>query len=463
MEIFKNKKIKFNFRNIELEKIKCKKSDLYNLELKMKLILLDNKNNILNGILTIQKLSEHIYFKLIDNLIQTSNYLSIKDIDYINKIKDIIKENNVKINKYKQIEYNYDLLKKVYSKYNISSNNFLHLIELNNLFFKNIFNSDKPIKFLILNDNNSSYQKSLLELRKKNIRDINKDKYYNIFCDNTKKDYDLLKLYGNIKFIDTMEKKKKKQNILSVLDIKYLINRISHLEISYVISGLVTNKNNDLINEYQNIIKLFSELLLVIKILKKNGVYIFNLNNINLDLSLNLLLICKFYFKNIYFFKPYFNNLQTNEKYVICNDFKGINNNYYFENLLNIYTEWLDLVNLNINNINLYLRNEIFNEKILFDLSNFSYVKNLRFNNFICLNEEEYINNEQTNNNFKFIQNLILEINTNFNINNLNNIKKILNYQNLNNYELNNEKYKKHNVLIKWFKEQNIILNHLKI
>ena len=414
--------------------------------------------------------------KLIKNLLIFDNIDFTEGVEFVN-IKDSVSDNEYELNK-DEIFNNITEGKNI----NIKSNEFLRLIELNNInknnyymynlkldknnyrikddeifnkllreiylktTYKNIENiSDYILYDIIYNNNIYSKFKSRIEYVKNNLKNIIYTSLYNsIILENNKLNREYIVNENNIKnyIINDYENHnslKQYNNIVNNIVNKYINLLIKNI---YLLSKLLNANNNIL-----ELGELYNKLIDEPNIGDKN-----KRNYISLEFKTeiisyinNLVKEITIYFDDI---NKYFKLNSTNYNNVLNN---YIINNYNNINENNIYTKDIILPylekNVNNNQIN---KKKLENLLTIIDLNNKNY-NNLR--KYIC--EKEYnINNECKLNNFKLdIKNIKKDI-----IDNIYYIKKFTDEYNiikknkemiefLDNLNIQNENYKTNNII----------------
>ena len=97
---------------------------------------------------------------------------------------------------------------------------------------------------------------------------------------------------------------------------------------------------------------LFCEIISAFCTLKKNGVFVIKIFDIFTDFTVKLLYFLTIFFEKVIITKPFTSRPANSEKYVICKNFKGIDDDY-LNKLLSIVDDWdfLSAQNKYINNI----------------------------------------------------------------------------------------------------------------
>ena len=206
------------------------------------------------------------------------------------------------------------------AKYKPISRSFFKFWEINKEY--NIIDNNKK-SYLIANlaEGPGGFIESILKIRdEKNIND-------NFFG---------ITLYNSNKYIPDWNKLKnfnKKNlfliygNIYNIYDVKNYINNFKYNKANIVTADGGFDYSNDFNSQEINSIRIiFSEIALMLLITEVGGSFICKIFDIFTIQTLKLLYLLYNYFEFIYIFKPKTSRPANSEKYIICKNFKGINN-----------------------------------------------------------------------------------------------------------------------------------------
>jgi 23S rRNA U2552 (ribose-2'-O)-methylase RlmE/FtsJ len=124
---------------------------------------------------------------------------------------------------------------------------------------------------------------------------------------------------------------------------------------------------------------LFGQILSALKCQKIGGMFILKFFDMNNLLTLDFLFLLQCVYSSINIYKPYTSRVANSERYIICNDFKGIDNNY-LDRLISVMVLWNSLDD----NITI---DRIYNN---LPINFYSYIN--KVNSFIIKQQVEYIN-----------------------------------------------------------------------
>ena len=124
---------------------------------------------------------------------------------------------------------------------------------------------------------------------------------------------------------------------------------------------------------------LFGQILSALKCQKIGGIFILKFFDMNNLLTLDFLFLLQCVYSSINIYKPYTSRVANSERYIICNDFKGIDNNY-LDRLISVMVLWNSLDD----NITI---DRIYNN---LPINFYSYIN--KVNSFIIKQQVEYIN-----------------------------------------------------------------------
>ena len=425
------KELPFNYQNIN-----------YGILEKDLLLIVNNINqkniNTKQKINMIKEQFNHRLNKQYHNL----TILNRISLDKINTFKNKINKNINSWNKYKLLTNNYEMVYN--SKYlNVSiavkkplSRSYFKMIEIGNKYLTNIINETENIKTLHLAEGPGGFIEALVDLRGNKTHN---DLYYGISLETDKnipgwnKSTQFLKKNPQVNIVTGINGT---GNILDINNIKYLFQRCKNMDLITADGGFNFSKNY-YIQEYNAAVLIFAEFICAVGCLKKGGTYVFKLYDINYKITADILFLIQNYFENFDFFKPNTSRIGNSEKYVICNNFIGINNNEL--NLLLItMNRWINIITNNEKVIDYLIRNKLFYEKNDYNIHNIKIIDNIK-----TILPDTF-------------KNLIVDINNKFNDKQIENIKKTLNIDNYNPIWLNRQKEIQLNYAYKWCIENNV-------
>ena len=284
----------------------------------------------------------------ISNIIKYNNKVSAKIINAKNKIDNYNNYNNYnQWDKAKKITNPYD---KIYITYKKKKNeplsrSYFKMIEMSQEFLKKIIDCDKPIKTVHLAEGPGGFIEGLIELRKLNSSVHQyKDKYYgmtlapkNEYIPGWTRSCNFLKKNKNVYIVKGIDNT---GDLYNVDNHNYLISRIGNDKADLVTGDggfdFSVDYNQQEILAYKLI---FSQIILGLSIQAKHGTFICKLFDTNTLLSKQMIYILMMHYKRVYYYKPVTSRPANSEKYIICEDFSGIND-YEIYQLQNILTIW---------------------------------------------------------------------------------------------------------------------------
>ena len=241
----------------------------------------------------------------------------------LNKYKEYINEIELKNwNKYKQYTYNYEYVYNIQSdftlvKYNPISRSYFKLLEIMK---DEIKLSNKKMTFCFLAECPGGFIDYIINSRKHLFC---KDEYYTISLISNKKSvpsyYLLNKKYDNVHILKGVDNK---GDLCNIDNIKYLKEKI---KVDFVTAdgGFDFTENYD--NQEMDISNLlFCEIISAFSILNKDGIFILKVFDLYSSISFNLIYLLSLYFDDVKITKPHISKPANSEKYIICNNFKGI-------------------------------------------------------------------------------------------------------------------------------------------
>lgn len=287
--------------------------------------------------------------------------IHLKELNIVNSVNNLENLNNTRLKNIKS-KLDYDLIKKNWDKWKKLGNEY-ELIFCSN----NKYNQNKSIS--IYNPVSRSFFK-LIEMMN----------YFNLLKNNNNKLNILCLAEGPGGFIEALHYKRKQYNdfLIGITIQPYnnnipnwnkLNNKIKNLNLIYANIfnlnnikdkiKLYTDKKFDFItsdggidysNNYNNqeldsYKIIYCEIILALLFQNINGTFICKIFDIFSDFTKKLIYILTIYYDNVYIYKPKTSRVANSEKYIICKNFKGIN-----ENILNKLIILNDKIEINNNN-----------------------------------------------------------------------------------------------------------------
>lgn len=142
-------------------------------------------------------------------------------------------------------------------------------------------------------------------------------------------------------------------------DTNYMINMDMNMDMDmnmeYLAHLITADGGFDFSVEYnyqeQSSIKLiFSQIIAAIKCQRINGTFICKFFDINLYFTAEMLYLLYTVYDKITIYKPFTSRIANSEKYIICNNFRGISKDL-LDNLFNVLNEWNEYKSETINQI----------------------------------------------------------------------------------------------------------------
>jgi len=84
---------------------------------------------------------------------------------------------------------------------------------------------------------------------------------------------------------------------------------------------------------------IFSQILCALKCQKKNGTFICKFFDLNLYFTTEMLYLLYLTYDTLYIYKPFTSRIANSEKYIVCTNFNGIDNEL-LDNLFNVLDKW---------------------------------------------------------------------------------------------------------------------------
>eukprot|EP00828_Plagiopyla_frontata_P020737 TRINITY_DN2659_c0_g1_i10.p1 TRINITY_DN2659_c0_g1~~TRINITY_DN2659_c0_g1_i10.p1 ORF type:complete len:241 (-),score=37.99 TRINITY_DN2659_c0_g1_i10:322-1044(-) len=132
--------------------------------------------------------------------------------------------------------------------------------------------------------------------------------------------------------------------------------------------------NQSQIEELSNAKLFFAEVAGALSIQAKGGFFIMKIFNTQYEITRNILTLLAKYYKRVFIVKPFVSNPVSNERYVVCDDFIGIDQNVN-EKLLGVLQEWME----SENQFDYEASEMFFNKFLEFDINNNSkFIENLK-------------------------------------------------------------------------------------
>lgn len=396
----------------------------------------------------------------INKLCHNLSILNKEELDKLNSYKSLINKNLQTWNKYKlftndyEMVYNSKYISSVASKKPLSRSYF-KMVEMANIYCNNIIKVSSEIKTLHLAEGPGGFIEAICDLRNKYATDNNlqnkivNDLYYGISLKTEKnvpgwdKSIDFLKRNKSVKIVTGITGT---GDLINIDNINYLhtrFNNSSNYESGIKLitaDGGFNFSSNQYIQEYNAALLIYAELVTALGCLSKGGMYIYKIYDMNYKISSDILFIAQTYFKHVTIFKPVTSRAGNSEKYVICMNFKGCNNDN-LELLKNVLRTWIEINEKNEKVVNYFIRNKLFYEKNDYNITDIKIVDNLQI--LLC---DEF-------------KQLLTKINKVFNEKQINNINTTINFQYNNDWIHKRKKEQRYNA-INWCIKNNITYNN---
>ena len=309
-----------------LYKLENNISDNYKLDLSIKTC----KDKI-NNILDFEK-----HHQLMDAKNKIDNYYNIKQWDKVKKI----------INPYELIYITNKKNRKLsVSNYEPLSRSYYKILEISKMFFKDTLNQPSIIS-CHLAEGPGGFMEGLINIRK-NPFDI----LYGITLIDQHKEVpgwkrinQILQKNKNIKILLGYDNT---GDLYKTINHKYLYDTIGNKCDLITADGGFDFSVDYNLQEFLAQKLIYSEVISALGIQKKGGNFVCKFFDINSLLTIEIIYILQVYYQDIYIFKPLTSRPANSEKYIICKNFKGIDNKM-IEQLKNILEIWNILDNKNV-------------------------------------------------------------------------------------------------------------------
>lgn len=353
--------------------------------------------SLVNNYNTDKKKINNIKEQLLLRINKLCHNLSILDkemLERINNSKSLINKNTYIWNKYKQFTNDYEMIynnKNMISlvKKNPLSRSYFKMIEIGNKYLTSyltqmnnngIKSNNQKIKTLHLAEGPGGFIEALIDLRKKYNPDIQeKDLYYGISLTTDvdipgwDKSTQFLKKNNNVKIITGLDGT---GDLINVNNIKYIHTRFKNNKFNIITAdGGFNFSGNQYIQEYNASLLIFSELVTALGSLEKGGTYIYKIYDMNYKISADILYLTQKYFENIEIFKPFTSRSGNSEKYVICQNFIGCEED--LDKLIDVLENWININNINERIIYNFIRSKIYYEKNSYNLNEIKIIDNI--------------------------------------------------------------------------------------
>lgn len=415
------------------------------------------------------------------------NYKPINNYNYGNNNKVVkYKQNSKLINAKNQIDkyYNkrdWDRVKKITNPFEMiyitnkfnKKNSISHYNPLSRSYFKMVemiheFLYDYIHQDLILNTNISNEQLlpegiNTLHLAEGpggfmeafvNYRKNKNDKYYGITLKSTNKNIPgwyksniFINTHTNVNIISGVDNT---GNLYNINNHYYLINRFGRNSMDIITGDGGFDFSIDFNLQEESAQKLiFSQLIIGFAMLKKGGTFICKFFDTFTSLTKEFIFLLNIFYEEVIIYKPYTSRLANSERYIICQNYKGIDTLYLYE-LIEVLDIWNliddnNKINENNNKINKYNfdRDDNNNNTIISIVSIIDIFNSP--NNYLKQIYSDFLIN---------INNIIEEF-QNIQINNINNTIEIIKYNKSNKWFTENCK-KQIKIAIQWCKKYNV-------
>lgn len=306
-------------------------------------------------------------FNQIVKMKKTDNELSIvkNEIDkYYKNEWDIVK----KITNPFEMIYLTNKQHKMYSLslYEPISRSYFKMIEMMNTFFYKL-KSAKKLKTLHLAEGPGGFIEGMINFRNDYISTKNKkDTLYGITLISNdsnipgwNKNNKFLNKQTNVNLLTGVDNKGDLYNIHNHL---YLIDKFKKHSIDFITGDGGFDFSNDYNLQEENALKLiYSQIILTLSLLKKNGSFICKLFDTYNELTKEVLFLLFLRFEKVIIYKPFTSRIANSERYIICKNYNPISTSQIFE-LLNVLNIWNKIDKLNeINNFKKIKIRQIFN------------------------------------------------------------------------------------------------------
>ena len=175
--------------------------------------------------------------------------------------------------------------------------------------------------------------------------------------------------------INILTGKDKTGNLYNIDNIKYLRDKFKDNKCDLVTGDGGFDYSIDFNKQEQLSYRLiFCEIVSALSILKNGGNFILKIFEIHTNLTVHFIYLLNIYFETVNIMKPYISRPANSEKYLICKNFKGIDN-VELQKLYNIVVQWSTIKNKK------HYVNKIFNYKIpkfykkIISMSNYYHTK----------------------------------------------------------------------------------------
>ena len=299
-------------------------SNFNNLYLNIKINTSEKKNNIVNDYLS------HIKNKI-------TKYSKSKQWDFYKKMTNPYEL----IYLTKKIDKEFSI-----SKYEPISRSYFKMIEILNEYFIEYKNYSNKIKTFHLAEGPGGFVEAMINFRNNSTDEVNTMTLIsnNKEIPNWNKIKYFIKKNKNINIIIGEDKK---GDLYNIKNHYYILNNSGKNSMDIITGDGGFDFSNNYNFQEQNSQKLiFSQILMVFSMLKKNGHFICKFFDTYCDLTKELIFLLYLFFDSIYIYKPKSSRIANSERYIICKKFKGCSTLLLCE-LINILNIWNKIENLN--------------------------------------------------------------------------------------------------------------------
>ena len=269
---------------------------------------------------------------------------------YKNEIDNIDKD---VWNKYKSLVNEYEMIfNNKNTKYNVStyvpiSRAYFKLWEMINNF--DIIDNSKPLNLLCIAEGPGGFVEAIYNYRKKHNNNNNKATCMTLNSDDknipnwAKANY-FLKHNPSINLVYGVDNT---GDIYNPKNIKFLINKFKHNKANLITADGGFDFSDDYKNQEQNSYQLIiSQIVCALGCLDKGGHFVIKIFEIFTHLTVKIIYFLTQFFKNVHINKPLSSRNLNSEKYLICKDFTGIDDNM-LGSLLILLKKWGELKSQN--------------------------------------------------------------------------------------------------------------------
>ncbi len=143
-------------------------------------------------------------------------------------------------------------------------------------------------------------------------------------------------------------------NLYNVDNIKSLRKLVNHNNVDFITADGGFDFSIDFNKQEQLAYRMiFCEIVSALSIQKKGGIFICKIFDIYTNITLQFIYLLGYFYEEVYITKPYTSRPANSEKYLVCKNFKGIEEDY-LEKLFILIKKWSIIDNINYKTHNIF-------------------------------------------------------------------------------------------------------------